>query len=151
MLESLKSAFRVTAASTSLSRRLRFAAASVLLALAPIAYAAPQQDPNPAETAAGAAGCSACCGGVLGSVALMVIAVVVPIILQIALMVWVARDSKSRGMDSAVLWMVLVGCTSFIGLILYVFARPQGQMRRCDSCHNSRLAASKTCPHCGNA
>lgn len=99
----------------------------------------------------GGAACGACCGTFMGSVALMAGAVVVAIFLQIALMVWVARDAKSRGMDSAVLWMVLVGGTSLIGLVLYIFSRPQGQMRRCDSCGNSRLAASKVCPHCGNS
>lgn len=131
----------------ALTETRRAVCASMLLFFTKLAYAqAPQ---NGADD--GGAACGACCGTMMGSVALMAAVVVVTIFLQIALMVWVARDAKSRGMDSAVLWMVLVGGTSFIGLILYVFSRPQGQMRRCEACGNSRLAASKVCPHCGNA
>jgi hypothetical protein len=29
-------------------------------------------------------------------------------VISIALLVWVARDAKARGIDSAVLWMALV-------------------------------------------
>ena len=71
--------------------------------------------------------------------------------LNIALLVWVARDAKSRGMDSAVIWMVLVMFTSVIGLVIYIFARPQGNLIQCPHCHNQRLQASAKCPHCGNA
>ena len=71
--------------------------------------------------------------------------------LNIALLVWVARDAKSRGMDSAVLWMVLVMFTSVIGLVIYIFSRPQGNLVQCGSCGNKRLQASAKCPHCGNA
>lgn len=72
-------------------------------------------------------------------------------VLNIALLIWVARDAKSRGMDSAVMWMLLVLFTGVIGLIIYVFSRPQGQLKRCDHCGNTRLLASARCPHCGNA
>jgi len=44
------------------------------------------------------------------------------IVLNIALLVWVARDAKSRGMDSAVIWMLLVMFTSVIGLIIYILS-----------------------------
>ena len=77
----------------------------------------------------------------------------IPIIvlaLNIALLVWVARDAKSRGMDSAALWMILVMCTSFIGLVIYIFSRPQGALVQCAHCNNNRLEASAKCPHCGN-
>jgi asparagine N-glycosylation enzyme membrane subunit Stt3 len=93
------------------------------------------------------AACAAC-----GGLGFMIIAIPVVIIaLNIALLVWVARDAKSRGMDSAVLWMVLVMFTSVIGLIIYTFSRPQGNLVQCASCHNKRLQASAKCPHCGNA
>ncbi|MCI0391171.1 MAG: hypothetical protein MOB07_20700 [Acidobacteria bacterium] len=71
------------------------------------ALAQGSDEPNPC---AAAAGC-----GVCGSV------FVVPVIffaLNIALLVWVARDAKSRGMDGAVIWMILVLFTSVIGLII---------------------------------
>ncbi len=80
--------------------------------------------------------------------------IVIPIVilaLNIALLVWVARDAKSRGMDSAVLWMVLVMFTSVIGLVIYILSRPQGNLEKCKSCNNNRLQASAKCPHCGNA
>jgi len=96
--------------------------------------------PNPG------AACAAC-----GGCGFLMIAIVVGIIaLHIALLVWVARDAKSRGMDSAVLWMVLVMLTGLIGLLIYIFSRPQGNLVQCASCHNKRLQASAQCPHCGN-
>lgn len=96
------------------------------------------------EAAKAVAGCAACGGGAL-------MAVIVAFVLNVALLIWVARDAKSRGMDSSVLWMLLVFFTSFLGLIIYLFSRPQGQLMQCTSCGNKRLAASAKCPHCGNA
>lgn len=90
-----------------------------------------------------AEGCLACGG------AFMFIAIVF-VTLNIALLVWVARDAKGRGMDSAVLWMLLVFFTGLIGLVIYLFSRPQGQLKRCEHCGNSRLQASAQCPNCGN-
>ncbi len=93
------------------------------------------------------AACAAC-----GSCGTAVI--VIPIIyfaLNIALLVWVARDAKSRSMDSAVLWMLLVMFTSIIGLLIYILSRPQGELMQCPHCNNKRLTASAKCPHCGNA
>lgn len=95
-------------------------------------------------------GSAAACGGCIGLVGVMIICAIGVIALNIALLVWVARDAKSRGMDSAVLWMILVMCTSLVGLIIYIFSRPQGNLMRCAQCGNSRLQASAKCPHCGN-
>jgi uncharacterized membrane protein YhaH (DUF805 family) len=103
-----------------------------------------QRPGRPGDDAAAAAGCFAC-----GSI--MIIIPIVIIVLNIALLVWVARDAKARGMDSAVLWMVLVMFTSVIGLIIYIFARPQGNLIQCPNCNNQRLQASVKCPHCGAA
>lgn len=106
-------------------------------ALASVSFAQ-RQDVNPA---AGAFGCAMCSS---------VLAIpIVLFVLNIALLVWVARDAKARGMDSAVLWMVLVMFTSVIGLVIYLFARPQGNVVSCPNCHNNRLQASVKCPHCG--
>ena len=94
----------------------------------------------------GAKACSACahCGGFI------LFIFVVGIVLNIALLVWVARDAKARGMDSAVLWMMMVMVTSFIGLIVYLFSRPQGNLVQCPHCNNNRLQVLAKCPHCGN-
>ena len=97
--------------------------------------------------AAAAGGCAACGAG-LGAL------ILVPIVLtalNIALLVWVARDAKARGMDNSVLWMVLVLFTSVIGLVIYVFSRPQGELAQCPHCGNKRLGSSAKCPTCGNA
>ena len=113
----------------------------VFACCAVIASATPLVAQN-ADDAAGAAGCLACGG----------IAILIPIVilaLNIALLVWVARDAKSRGMDSAVLWMLLVLFTSLIGLIIYLLSRPQGNLIQCPNCQNKRLQASVRCPHCG--
>jgi uncharacterized membrane protein YhaH (DUF805 family) len=94
-----------------------------------------------ADPTGGAAGC-ACCGTFF----------FIPIIflaISIALLVWVARDAKSRGMDSAVLWMLLVFFLNIVGLVIYLLARPQGITVPCPNCGNSRLQASVRCPHCG--
>lgn len=88
----------------------------------------------------------AACGGCGATV---IVAVVALIALNIALLVWVARDAKSRGMDSAALWMLLVMFTGLIGLIIYFFSRPQGELIQCPNCRNKRLLASVKCPHCG--
>jgi uncharacterized membrane protein YhaH (DUF805 family) len=94
------------------------------------------------DDAAGALACAGCGGFIL----LLVTAVFV---LQIALLVWVARDAKARGMDGAVIWMLFVFFVPLIGLLVYVFARPQGSLVKCANCTNKRLQASVVCPHCG--
>ena len=101
----------------------------------------------PNDDAAGAAGCAGCLG-VAGFFVFLFIAIIA---LNIALLVWVARDSKSRGMDSSVLWMILVMFTGPIGLVIYLFTRPQGDLVACPQCSNKRLQVSAKCPHCGNA
>src|SRR5262249_17048146 len=89
-----------------------------------------------------AAGCAAC-----GTVLFIWVALFV---LNIALLVWVARDAKARGMDSSILWMLLVLFTSFIGLIIYLLARPQGNLLSCTNCGNKKLQAALRCAHCGH-
>ena len=96
---------------------------------------------NAGDAASTLAGCG-CCGTFI----------FIPIIfaaLSIALLIWVARDAKARGMDSAVLWMLLVFFLNLVGLIIYLFSRPQGNLVPCPNCGNSKLQASLRCPHCG--
>ena len=107
----------------------------------------PGREPTDAEVAE--VGCAACasCGTATMIVVFLVIGITA---LNIALLVWVARDAKARGMDSAVLWMLLVMFTGLIGLVIYLFSRPQGNVLPCPTCGNKRLQASARCPHCGN-
>lgn len=95
------------------------------------------------DAAAGAAAC-----GCLGFVGVIIIGVLA---LNIALLVWVARDAKARGMDNSVLWMILVMLTGLLGFIIYILSRPKGAKVPCPHCGNKRLEASAKCPHCGNA
>ena len=97
-----------------------------------------------------ASGCAACgaCGAGLGVIIFIFVAILA---LNIALLVWVARDAKARGLDNSVLWMILVMATGPIGFLIYIYSRPKGELVACASCGNKRLQASATCPHCGNA
>jgi FtsH-binding integral membrane protein len=97
-----------------------------------------------AEDAAALSACAACSG-------VMILIPLAFIALNIALLVWVAKDAKARGMDNAVVWMVLVMFTSLIGLIIYLLSRPKGALMPCASCGNKRLQTSAKCPQCGNA
>jgi hypothetical protein len=85
--------------------------------------------------------------GCLGFVGVVMVGILA---LNIALLIWVARDAKSRGMDNSILWMVLVMLTGLIGLIIYLCVRPQGNLLACAHCGNKRLQVSAKCPHCGN-
>jgi len=101
---------------------------------------------EPTGTGSPEAGCAAC-GTVM---AVFVAGLIAIVVLNIALLVWVARDAKARGMDSAVVWMLLVMFTGLLGLLIYIFSRPQGNVLPCPTCGNKRLQASARCPHCGN-
>lgn len=94
-----------------------------------------------------AAGACATCGGcslflILGAVAALAI--------HILILVWVAKDSKARGMDSPALWILVMFFLGLIGLIVYLFARTKGTLEPCRICGNKRLQSSAKCPHCGN-
>ena len=97
-----------------------------------------------------AGGCAACgaCGAGIGVILFVLLAILA---INIALLVWVARDAKARGLDNSVLWMILVMVTGPIGLIIYIYSRPKGELILCSSCGNKRLEASARCPHCGNS
>lgn len=112
------------------------------IALLSQAYLGAQPSDDAAAAAAGMLGCLGC--GTFALIPLLLLVV------QIVLLVWVARDSKSRGMDGAVVWMIFVFLVPLIGLVVYLFSRPQGNLKKCPSCGNKRLEAAAKCPHCGN-
>jgi len=88
------------------------------------------------------------CGIACGSFIFIIIAI---FILNIALLVWVAKDAKNRGMGSPVGWIFLILFTGVIGLIIYLFSRPKGELVICDVCKNKKFRVQKICPHCGNS
>jgi len=115
----------------------------VFLSLIPFFNALAQRSRQDEEAAKAAAGCAAC-GGTFLAIIIGIIA------LNIALLVWVARDSKARGMGNSVGWMALVLFTGVLGLVIYWFSRPVGNVVMCQSCKNKKLEAMSKCPHCGN-
>src|SRR5208283_4934125 len=119
------------------SRFRPFRLVALLALFAPVAGFAQANAPNPA----GGAACGSCCGTFF-------LLPIVFLAISVALLVWVARDAKARGMDSAVLWMLLVFFLNLIGLVIYLLARPQGALVQCPNCNNKRLQASVKCPHC---
>jgi cytochrome bd-type quinol oxidase subunit 2 len=89
---------------------LRVLASAILFHSAVFALA--QKNSNAVDNAAGYAVCSS-----------ILLLPVLFIVLNIALLVWIARDAKARGMANSALWMLLVFFTNIVGLIIYLFAR----------------------------
>ncbi len=116
--------------------RILYPAATAVILFGDRAFAGPE------DACSSLVGCGVCGGTLMIPIALLV--------LSIALLVWVARDAKARGMDNAVLWMLVVFFLNLLGLIVYLLSRPQGNLIRCAHCGNQRLQASAKCPHCGN-
>jgi uncharacterized membrane protein YhaH (DUF805 family) len=111
---------------------------------------AQSRSPSDADAAAAAAASSAASAGCCGGVLVIIFVCVALFVLNIAMLVWVARDSKNRGMDNSVMWMILMFFTSLLGLLIYILSRPQGNLVPCPHCNNKRLSVSAKCPHCGN-
>lgn len=106
----------------------------------------PSRERRASSDAEGLAACGAC-GGCWAAICALLLAVPV---LNIATAIWVARDARARGMEGAP-WILLMVFTGLIGLIVYIFSRPQGNLVPCASCGNKRLQASAVCPHCQHA
>ncbi len=70
--------------------------------------------------------------------------------INVAILFWVAKDAKCRGMDGA-MWIFLILFTGVVGLAIYLFSRPQGNLVQCPNCGNNRMEASMKCPHCAAA
>ncbi len=75
---------------------------------------------------------------------------IVGVIVSVIIMVWVYKDAKSRGDQNAVIWLVLIFFLGIIGLVIYLLARPKGNLAPCANCHNKKLDVLSKCPHCGN-
>jgi hypothetical protein len=96
-------------------------------------------------------GLSEAAGAIAGILLLFVIvAVCVAYIVGVILMLaWVARDSRSRGVDGGAVWVMAILIFGFIGLLVYLASRPHGILVPCARCGNQKLNYALTCPHCG--
>jgi hypothetical protein len=92
---------------------------------------------------------AACAGGGIWC-AVMVLFTLVAIAVKVVMIVWVYKDSKARGDQNAVLWIVLLLFTNIIGFVIYLVVRPKGDLFPCPSCHQKKLETVARCPHCGN-
>ena len=68
--------------------------------------------------------------------------------LLIYLCVWVERDARARGLESSLWWMLLVIFTNFLGLAIYLIARPKGNLIECPHCGKRRLGMGARCLYC---
>ena len=117
-----------------------------------LALAAPAAQPanpnNPDDDAAAASGCLACGGCWLFAVVGGMVATVLIVVLHVLSLIWVAKDSRARGMDSSGMWVLVTVFTGFVGLLVYLASRPPGVLLECEHCAGKRLEYLRTCPHC---
>lgn len=111
----------------------------LLLVCVAVPLAAQYEDTSGVEAAAGLAAMGGCA-----------IFVLIALAINIFILIWVYRDAKARGMDNAVLWLVIVLFTGLLGLIIYLVVRPKGDTTPCASCGKKRMAGLTVCPNCGN-
>ena len=64
-------------------------------------------------------------------------------------LIYIVKDAKARGDQNAVLWIILAVFFPLVGVVVYFFARPKGNLQPCANCKNRRLETLVKCPHCG--
>jgi uncharacterized protein len=117
------------------------------------AYFAPQQETpeerrqrEQFEKAIKEAGpAAAACG--LGCV-LTIITAVAGFAVHVFMMVFAYKDGKARGDQNSVLWLVLIFFFPLVGFIVYMVARPKGDLVPCPNCKQKKLDVLMKCPHC---
>ena len=72
---------------------------------------------SPDEQAKAAAGCAVCGGSMLGML-------LIPLLIQVALLAWVVKDARARGIESPMGWMLFVFLVPLVGILVYVTSRP---------------------------
>jgi putative membrane protein insertion efficiency factor len=69
--------------------------------------------------------------------------------IQVFMMVFTYKDAKARGDQNAVIWLILIFFLHWIGLVVYLIARPKGDLAPCANCKNKMMTTLAKCPHCG--
>lgn len=90
---------------------------------------------------------AACLSGGIGCAIMIGIGVVL-LAIKVVMIIWVYKDSKARGDQNAVLWIVLLFFTNIIGLVIYLVVRPKGDLVPCPQCHQKKMDVLTKCPHC---
>jgi hypothetical protein len=80
---------------------------------------------------------------------LWIVGIVIGIGVQVFMMVFAYKDAKARGDANAVLWIILIFFLHWIGLVVYLIARPKGDLGTCANCKNKLMTTLVKCPHCG--
>ncbi|MFZ3060732.1 MAG: hypothetical protein WA102_13480 [Candidatus Methanoperedens sp.] len=73
--------------------------------------------------------------------------ILVLFIIWISIVAWVARDANKRG-TSGTLWGILTFFLGLLGLLIYLIARPKGNLVLCGYCGKEKLEKLTQCPHC---
>lgn len=60
----------------------------------------------------------AACGGI------WILMIIAPLIIQVAILAWVVKDSRARGIESPLGWMAFVFLVPIVGILVYWFSRP---------------------------
>ncbi len=87
---------------------------------------------------------------VIMGVIFILILVLVLFIVWIYVLVWVVRDANKRGKNGT-FWGLLTLFLGIIGLIIYLLARPGGNLVPCNYCRKEKLETLTQCPHCKNS
>lgn len=76
-----------------------------------------------------------------------------PILIGVAVLlgppIWVYLDGTKRGLDRAPLWALLVLLSNVVGLVIYLIARPDAELRSCKHCGANLRPEWRVCASCG--
>jgi uncharacterized protein len=89
----------------------------------------------------------ACLAGTIGCV-IVIITSLAALAVHIFMMVYAYKDSTARGDANGVLWLVLIFFFPLVGFIVYMIARPKGDLVPCPNCKQQKLSVLMKCPHC---
>ena len=89
----------------------------------------------------------ACLAGTIGCV-IVIITTLVGVAVHVFMMVYAYKDGKARGDANSVLWLVLIFFFPLIGFVVYMVARPKGDLVPCPNCKQKKLDILTKCPHC---
>lgn len=88
-------------------------------------------------------------GACVAGCVIWIVVVLIGLGIEIFMMVFAFKDAKARGDQNAALWIILIFFLHFIGFVVYMVARPKGDLVPCPNCKQKKLQTLVKCPHCG--